>query len=275
MQDNLKPDLPFNDSEWQKQRKKAWKDIKKRIDSMDFRKEEKKAIKDFFFTGVDSYYEKPNHGPSFTAPALLDIWFFWAEKPDVWPLLFKKWVRFADEESHLIRHARDTFIKISLYIGHPGSFYLPDSEESFFGGLEEQLYKFFYPQGRYAFYLQAACNEEQEKAEHIAAAIGIPASINEYFRTNIGNPYNLVNFGLDDWIAAQDHGFDAESGMLKNLFCEVDMILENPDQQPVAKVDLANRINAIVAEKAPPYLVDLAAEVRARPNHPELFSELL
>lgn len=271
MDDILRPNLPFDDPDWQKQRKKEWKIVKKRVDSMHYSRDEKKAIKEFFFTGRDAVYEKFGVYPSFDHSPLIDIWFFWGDKPELWDALFTKWIKMPEHLHPLMRGCRDTFTNITGFIGVEGAPYLPGSDESFFSGMEAKLFNCFYPEGYYAFKLSRAYNEDEVKAAHHAAAIGIAQLFNEYFRINVGNRFNMVNFLVEDWIAAQEHGFNPDSALLKNLFCYFDKILKHESKHSPVKVDFAKRINAIVAEKGPQKLIDLAAAVRARPDHPKLF----
>ena len=248
-----------DDKAWMKQRRVLWKTVQKRVNELRFlNKEFKPAVKHYFLTGedIDDYYcmQRLDIGP------LIEMWFDPDRSGENWQRIKKKYSerKWADSKMRFFEVANEL-----------GFSYLRNSTESFFDGLEERLYDLFFYRGLKREYYPALNEDEFQKKAWNSYRLAANIDMFFYYREH-GNPYNVINFQLEEWHDAIILAFDPERVELIRVVQDIDKALALPDEFCEHKVVLAKRVAAILDDpELPQAAKDKIAEIRARPCHPD------
>lgn len=251
----------IEDKEWMKQRKREWATVSKHVNSLFFmRSEWKPAIKHYFLTG-----ELTNAGHSMSnvdAAPLFALWFHPDDSLDNWRRIREQ--QFEDWQwNYSIGRLREVLQNLrELPEGGVGSF---------FYGRDEQLYDFFFKRGLKREHFPEMDDKEFNKHAWDVYR-GLASSIimgldTEYYGTP--NPYNSVNYRLEEWHDAIILAYDPERKELEHLLELLDQTLAEPESFVKERVDLARRVNEVLNDPTlPKAFRQRVKELRERPCNP-------
>jgi hypothetical protein len=254
------------DKEWMKERKRQWASVSKRVNYLYFIDSEwKPAIKYFFLTGEE---KKGDFTMSTldTAP-LFALWFDPDDSIEHWQWLRKhrytdlKWRYSGSRLSEVLNDLRE------LPEGGVGSF---------FDGRDERLYDFFFKRGLKREHYPEMDDEEFSKHAWDVYRGLASAIIHGLYTERLGtpNPYNSVNYQLEEWRDAIILAYDPERRELEVLLQLLDQTLAEPDKFVKERVDLARRVNEVLCDPTlPEAFNERVKELRSRPCHPHCLKE--
>lgn len=249
------------DKQWMQERRKQWREIQKKVNTLYYlNKEWKPAVKHFYLTGedIDDHYcmKTLEIGP------LIEMWF----DPDT---SVENWVKIKSKYND--RKWGTSKRRLREELNKLGELSETDDEGSFFNGLEERMYDFFFERGlkRENF----PDMDDNEFKEHAWKCFwGIASSINENMRNNYFSPYNLVNFRLEEWRDAIVLAYDPERPEFGWTIERVDRAIGGSCQYTQEQVDLAHKVNVVLKDPALPKAArDYIQSLRSRPCHPNCF----
>ncbi len=142
------------------------------------------------------------------------------------------------------------------------------STESFFDGLEERLYDLFFERSLEREHYPEKSDEEFQKYAWDCYR-GIASSIFRGMYYDSCNPYNLVNYRLEEWRDAIILADDPERGEFEKVIQFVDQPIEDPGQFTAEQIELARRVSDVLSDPTLPEAAKARIkELRARPCHP-------
>jgi hypothetical protein len=254
------------DKEWMKERKRQWASVSKRVNDLYFIDSEwKPAIKHFFLTGEE---KKGDFTMSTldTAP-LFALWFDPDDSIEHWQWLRKH--RYTDLKW---RYSGSRLLEVLRGLGE-----LPEGGVgSFFDGRDERLYDFFFKRGLKREHFPEMDDMKFENHASVCYQ-SIICSINYALDTEswgTPNPYNSVNYRLEEWRDSIILAYDPERKELEDMLECLDQTLAEPDRFVNERVDLARRVNEVLDDPTlPTEFKQRIKELRERPCHPHCLKE--
>jgi hypothetical protein len=254
------------DKEWMKERKRQWASVSKRVNYLYFIDSEwKPAIKDFYLTGAE---QKGDFSMSTLTPApLLALWFDPDDSIKHWQWLRKH--RYTDLKW---RYSASRLREVLSGLGE-----LPEGGVgSFFDGRDERLYDFFFKRGLKREHHPEMDDEEFNKHAWDVYRGLASAYIHELDTEYSGtpNPYNSVNYRLEEWRDSIILAYDPKRKELEHLLELLDQTLADPENFVKERVDLAIRVNEVLKDPTlPTAFKQRVMELRDRPCHPNCLEE--
>ena len=247
--------------EWMKERKRQWASVSKRVNDLYFIDSEwKPAIKHFFLTGE---LKKESHNlKNFQFAPFFALWFHPDDSLQNWEhmreMLFDDW-QWLDSAARL----REVLSGLGeLPEGGVGSF---------FDGRDERLYDFFFKRGLKREHFPEMDDMKFESHASVCYQ-SIMCSINSALNTErwgAPNPYNSVNYRLEEWRDSIILAYDPERKELEYMLERLDQTLAEPDRFVNERVDLARRVNEVLDDPTlPTEFKQRVKELRERPCHP-------
>lgn len=254
------------DPEWMKERKRHWASVSKHVNYLYFIDSEwKPSIKHFFLTGEVT--EGDFSISTLDVAPLLALWFDPDDSVEHWYSLREQ--QFDDYQwRDSARRLREVLNDLrSLPGGGVGSF---------FSDRDEQLYDFFFKRGLRREYFSDLSDEEFEKHAWDVYRGVASSIIHGLYTEHLGtpNPYNSVNYRLEEWRDAIILAYDPERQELEILLQLLDQTLSEPSKFVKERVDLARNVNKVLEDSTLPEDFMLRVrELRSRPCHPHCLKE--
>ncbi len=248
-----------DDKEWMKQRRTEWREVQKKVNALRFLdKEWKPAVKHYYLTGEESGGDFCIKTLGF-AP-LIEMWFNPDDSSGNWERIRNKYKETSKWE----------YSKFRCYevISGLGRLYFYKSNDSFFNGNEERLFDLFFQRG-----LKRECHSDKTDDEFKKYAWdkfrGRASHIFWSLYDDTCNPFNAINFQLDEWRDSFILSYDPERKELEWVVQLVDETLEAPDKFSSERYMLAVKVNAVLEDVTLPEAAkERIREFRARPCHP-------
>lgn len=218
-----------DNKQWMKERKEAWKVVKKKIDKMNTpTKDEKKTLKNYFILGEESEEFPIN---KMEAAPLILMWLHPDHSDEHWQQIKDN----SDSKQWLDARFRFLEVNKSLYS------YTPDGG-SFFDELEERMCHWFYfSRLKREDWPDLTDDEFSRMAEQTLA---LARTFDNYLRNTDNNPYDITPHRIPAWedamILAYKEEYTGLSWMIKSL-CDV---LRNTKNHPALVVKFAEKLQA-------------------------------
>lgn len=247
-----------DDKEWMKERRAKWKDVQIRLKEMFFfKKDFKSAIKQYSMTGEEG--EGYGSMKKLDVAPLIELWLHPDDSPENWAGIKKKY------DSSLWGMSKYRCLET---IHGLGTDELIGSTESFFDGRDERLYDLFGKRRlKREDYPELDDDEFHKKAW---GSFRLAANIVNALLDEVFNPYNSLNYRLEEWRDAIELAYDPERVEFDWVVQLVDRVHRDPDQFTPEQVDLARRVATVLADPTLPENVKADIQAfRERPCHPD------
>ena len=252
-----------DDKEWMKKRRAEWKTVQKRVNALRFlHKDWKPAVKHYYLTG--EHVEGKFRIQNLDIAPLIEMWFDPDTSSENWSRIKKKY----EDKIHNNWQWEDSKRRCREVLKELGRSYLGCTNESFFNGLDEKLYDVFFKRGLKREDYPGMTIEEFKKHAWNSYR-GIPAGIFQCLIDNTCNPYNAVNYRMEEWHDAILLAYDPERKELQHVIQLIDQALIDPDKFSPEYNALAKKVDEVLNDTTLPEIVkERIKELRARPCHP-------
>lgn len=215
---------------WVKDRKAAWKVIKKKIDTLIFLdKNEKASIKEYYLTGIENSTYPIN---KMEGGLLLELWLDPDKSDEHWKTLKSKYTY---EQWY---NSRFRFLEANR-----GMYETSPNGESFFDELEERLCHWFH----FDRLRREDWPDMTDEQFHLEAknSIKLARSFISYFMNEKPHPYDMLLYSVQYWHDSMVLAFE-NFLQLSSLVRWTSDIINNPNNYEDTKVKLANKIKDVI-----------------------------
>lgn len=232
-----------DDKEWMKQRKAAWKDVKRKIACiLNVSPEERRTLKDYYLFGKEDPelpLSKVHTGP------LFELWLCPDRSEEHWKIVKEK---YTDRQRS---NACNEFVTVNMNLKE----YAPDGG-SFFDGLEERLCRWF-GLDRLRREDWPAMNDDQFRSMAKDRML-LVIEIQTYLTDEFSNVFDITRYLIPKWRDALMIAYEQLPELkphfrqFKSLAKTVKDILDNPNAYNDVKVSMAKEIRDLFSDKALP-----------------------